>query len=489
MEKVKTTKSNIIFKILGVIYLLVSVVLFAYLTKFNMLPTKYIIITGIALGVMCILSLLVLMMKKGKIVLKIITSVILIGLMVVYSYGINYINSTMVFIDDVTAEAEETEEYYILTLSDSKYASLKDLNGNIIYTFMADEDYTDIKEEIVDSTNVVFKDVTSIKELAQNILDKKFDVILISNSQYEMLCGEFIDFETKTIKLHTLIHKFKKIEEEVVEENTEKNTIESGIFNVYISGIDTDGEINSVARSDANIVVTVNTHTHEILLTSIPRDYYVTLHSKGKKDKLTHSGVYGIKETYTTIEDLLNIDIKYYVRVNFTTLQKVVDALGGIEVDSDYAFSSCGYYFKKGKNKLDGIEALVFSRERYSFASGDRQRIKNQQAVITGILNKIMTSETILTKYTKLLKSLSNSFQTNISTEEINNLVKSQILNMSTWEINTNSLNGKGASKTTYTYGAEKLYVMIPNEESVEKAITKINEVINGEEQTVLNTN
>jgi len=478
MKNKKTSKINIIFTVLGILYTLVSIVFFAYLVKFNMLPTKYLVLVGVVLAVICALSLLILIRKKGGIILKVITSIILIGFIIVYAYGINYISSTMYFIEDVTAEIEETEEYYIVTLKESEYNLLKELKSKIIYTFMAEEDYTDIKEEIVGSVNVVFKDVNSIKDLAQGVLDKKYDAILISKSQYEMLCDEFVDFETKVNKIHTLTHKIKKVEEDIVENDAETSTIESGIFNVYISGIDTDGDISSVARSDANIVVTVNTKTHEILLTSIPRDYYVTLHSKGKKDKLTHSGVYGIKETYTTIEDLLDIDIKYYVRVNFTTLQKVVDALGGIEVESEYAFSSCGYYFKKGKNTLNGTEALVFSRERYSFASGDRQRIKNQQAVITGILNKVMTSETILTKYTKLLKSLSNSFQTNIDSEEVNSLVKDQMLNMSSWKITTNSLNGSGASKTTYTYGYEKLYVMIPYEESVEKAINKINKVI-----------
>lgn len=469
-------KKNIIFKVISILYILVSIVFFVVLTKFNMLPVKYLCLIGAVLFVISILEFLVLFVCKKKVALKIITSIILLCFVVIYIYGINYISSTMTFIEDVTAKVEETEEYYILTLNSSEYDSIKSIDGKVIYTFMADEDYTDIKEEIVNTSNVVFKDTTSIKELGQGILNNNYDLSLVSNSQYEILCDEFVDFETNIKKIHTLIHKFKKIEES--KEETTDYTIDSGVFNVYISGIDTAGDISTVARSDANIVVTVNTKTHDILLTSIPRDYYVVLHSKGKKDKLTHSGVYGIKETYTTVEDLLNIDINYYVRVNFTTLEKIVDALGGIEVDSEYAFETAGYSFKKGKNTLNGAKALAFSRERYSFASGDRQRIKNQQAVIKGILNKVMTSETILTKYTKLLKSLSNSFQTNIKTEEINMLVKSQMLNMSSWNISTNSLNGSGTSKTTYTYGYEKLYVMIPYEDSVNSAITKINDVL-----------
>lgn len=477
MEEKNRSKINIIFKIIGILYALVSVVFFVYLAKFNMFPIKYLSIIGVSLLVICLLSFIVLMRNKRSIILKSLISIILVLITVIYVYGIKYISSTMYFIQDVTTEIEETEEYYIVTLKDSEYDSIDKLNEKIIYTFMANEDYTDIKEEIISSVNTLFKDVSSIKQLAQGLLDSKYDAILVSKSQYEMICDEYEEFESKVTKIYTLNHKIKKVEE-VVNESTDEYTIESGIFNVYISGIDTAGNITNVARSDANIVVTVNAKTHEILLTSIPRDYYVTLHSKGQKDKLTHSGVYGIQETYTTVEDLLDIDIKYYVRVNFTTLQKVVDVLDGIEVESEYDFNAGGYHFKKGTNKLNGKQALAFSRERYSFSSGDRQRIKNQQAVITGILNKVMTSETILTKYTKLLNSLSNSFQTNITTEEINYLVKGQMLNMSSWNIYTNSLNGSGASKTTYSYGSEKLYVMIPYEDSVQSAIAKIAELV-----------
>ena len=247
---------------------------------------------------------------------------------------------------------------------------------------------------------------------------------------------------------------------------------------MYISGIDTSGSISKVSRTDANILLTINTNTHEVLLTSIPRDYYVTLHSKKSKDKLTHSGIYGINETVSTVEDLLDTDINYYLRVNFTTVIKLVDTLGGIDVYSDYDFTRGNYHFKKGYNHVDGDAALVFSRERKLLAGGDNQRVKNQQHVIEAIMKKALNSKTILTKYTSILNSLEGSFQTNIEQDDISSLVKEQLNSMSSWEIKNNALTGTGASKSTYSMGSTLVYVMIPDESSVSSAKEKIQDTM-----------
>lgn len=483
-EKNTKQKGNVFFKIIAGIFIVVTCIFLASIFKFNMLPTSYLMILTVALFVFTTVSVLFLVGKRISRVVKIILSVVLLVVMAIYVYGINYIIATMSFMDSMTTEIEETEDYYVITLKNNKYNALNALNGEKIYVFAANEDYTDIKDAILAKTDVTFEEVSSIKELQTKLIEGKVNAILISNSQYDMLYDEDKAFADGTRQIFTITHKIKSLEKEDNENLSDdveipKYTIESGAFNIYISGIDTNGRISNVARSDANIILTVNTDTHTILLTSIPRDYYVTLHSKKSKDKLTHSGIYGIQETYMTVEDLLGIDINYYVRVNFTTLEKIVNALGGIEVYSEYAFKSYVYSYKKGINYLNGAQALEFARERYAFASGDRQRIKNQQAVLKGIMDKILTSETILTKYTALLSSLSNSFQTNISTDEINTIVKGQLNNMYGWTIETNSLDGTGANLPTYSYGSELLYVMQPNEASVSNAIKKINSILN----------
>lgn len=475
-------KGEIFFKIVAVIFVIMTGIFFGYLVKFNMLPGMYLGIMGAALAVLTGLCIWGLVKKSDGRKLKIAITIFLVIVIGIYIFAINYINSTMKFIDVVTTEVEETEDYYVVTLKTSKYAAIEDLAGKNVHTFMAGENYSDVKAGITAKASVNFKEDESLQTLAEDLLANKIYAVLISNSQYQMIKDDYENFEADTRIIYTVTHKI--MGDTVADSNDAqkgKYTIESGKFNVYISGIDTSGRISNVARSDANIVVTVDTVNHEILLTSIPRDYYVTLHSKHSKDKLTHAGVYGIKETYTTVEDLLDIDINYYVRVNFTTLEKLVNALGGVDVNSEYAFSSCGYSFRSGMNHLNGAKALVFSRERHSFPSGDNQRIKNQQAVIEGIMKKALSSSTILTKYTAILRSLSNSFQTNISTDEINSVVKGQINNLSGWKINTQTLSGSGASMGTYSYGSQKLYVMIPNSTSVANAKDGINKILGAE--------
>ena len=201
--------------------------------------------------------------------------------------------------------------------------------------------------------------------------------------------------------------------------------ITSEPFNVYISGIDTYGGIKKVSRSDVNMIMTVNPKEKKILLTSIPRDMYVTLHSSGQLDKLTHSGIYGIDETVSTVEDWLGTDINYYIRVNFTSLQDIVDAIGGVDVESPKAFKSAvsKYTYTEGMNHLNGEAALFFARERKAFADGDNERVKNQQRVVKAIVDKISGSSVILLKYTQLMNTVGQEVQTNLTEKDISSQI------------------------------------------------------------------
>ena len=384
----------------------------------------------------------------------------------------NYANATTDFLGSMFTELQETDEYYVVVRSNSSYDSINDIEGEKVYAFQIDKD---VQSDLTSKVDVTFDTQDGLTDLGNNLLNQEIDVIFVSSSQYSMLSEEIETFKDNTKIIYTVTHAVESAA--TVGSANSNYTINKGVFNVYISGIDTSGTISNVSRSDANIIATVNTNTHEILLTSIPRDYYVTLHSKGAKDKLTHSGIYGINETVTTVEDLLDIDINYYVRVNFTTVIKLVDTLGGIQVYSDYDFTAQGYHFNKGYNTLNGAEALAFSRERHSFASGDNQRVKNQQAVIEAIIDKVISPE-LLTRYTSILNSLEGSFQTNIEQNEISNLVKDQLSNMSSWTVKSNALTGTGSYGPTYSMGSTKLYIMLPNDSSVAEAKEKINAVL-----------
>ena len=464
---------NILFKIIALVFIVITIIFYTSILKLDLLPNSYIVAFTIVEIIFTLLVVIGLAKTHKTYKLNILCLIIVLLLSGVYLYVANYANATTEFLGTMFQEVKETEEYYVVVRDTSDYNSIEDISGENIYAFQIEND---VKGNIENKVNVTFETEDSLTNLGNNLINNKVNVILISSSQYSMLLEEIENFKDDTKIIYKTNHEIKKTAE--VSSANSNYTIDKGIFNVYISGIDTSGSINKVSRSDANIIATVNTKTKEVLLTSIPRDYYVTLHGKGAKDKLTHSGLYGINETITTSEDLLDIDINYYIRVNFTTVIELVDTLGGINVYSDYDFTAQGYHFNEGYNYLNGEQALAFSRERHSFASGDNQRVKNQQAVIEAIIKKVLNSTTILTKYTDILKSLEGSFQTNIEQKDISNLVKSQLEDMSSWTIKNNSLTGTGSYQSTYSIGSLKSYVMIPNDTSVMNAKEKINSVL-----------
>lgn len=466
-------KLRIAFIIVAILFLIITIRLYSSIMRTNMLPSMYIIIITTVEIFITLLLAIGLVKKHKTLKLNIICLIIIIIMSAGYLFANHYIDLTMNFLGNILTETEEEEEYYVIVKKDSGYNSLENLKNKTLHTFQIEDD---IKEKLKSKTTVAFKEDDNLVDLGNDLLGGKVEAIVTSASQYEMLLEEIEDFENKTKIIAKETHKLT--EENSIEDTNSKYTIENGVFNIYISGIDTYGNIKRVSRSDSNMILTVNLNTNQILLTSIPRDYYVTLHSKKAKDKLTHSGIYGINETVTTVEDFLGTDINYYVRVNFTTLIKLIDTLGGVDVVSDYDFTAGGYHFNKGTNHLDGEKALVFSRERHSFANGDNQRVKNQQKVIEAIISKALNSKTILTKYTSILESLSGSFNTNIEQDEISSIVKRQLEGMPRWKITTNSLTGSGTSSTTFSMGKQKLYVMIPNQSSVDEAKTKINAIL-----------
>ena len=461
------------FKLIAFAYVVITIIFYIAILKLNLLPGWVITIFTIAEIVFTLAMVIGLVKRHKTYKLTIISLIIVLFVSGIYIYVTNYALATISFLGDVFQEAKETDEYYIIVRKDSPYAKIEEIKDKNVHFFQV---LDDVKSELTKKVSVTLVNQENLLNLGNKLIDKSADVILTSATQYSMLGDEIKNFKESTRILYTIKHEIQTNTK--VEDTNSKYNIKSGKFNVYISGIDTSGNISNVSRSDANILMSVNTNTHEVLLTSIPRDYYVTLHSYGAKDKLTHSGIYGVNETVKTVEDLLDTDINYYVRVNFTTVIKLVDKLGGIDVYSDYNFSRDGYNFKKGYNHVNGAAALVFSRERYSFASGDNQRVKNQQHVIEAVMKKVLNSTTLLTKYTSILDSLKGSFQTNIEQEDISKLVKDQINNMSSWTIKSNSLTGTGASSSTYSMGSTKLYVMVPNATSVTSAKEKIDEVL-----------
>ena len=270
--------------------------------------------------------------------------------------------------------------------------------------------------------------------------------------------------------------------------NTQKADVTNQPFIVYLSGLDTrgSGEIKDKGLSDVNMVVAINPTTKKVLMVNIPRDYYVGLEGNPNKlDKLTHAGNYGINCSISTLEALFDTKFNYYVKVNFKSVVDIVDALGGVTVNSDFNFSSKHsfsgkvYKFTKGENKLEGDAALAFARERKSFQYGDRQRGIHQQKVISAIFNKVISPSMLNpAKINDVLTAITSNIKTNISSSEISSLVQMQLSDMASWDIQTYSVDGTGASRSTYSAGSQKLSVMIPKMETVELAKLKISAIL-----------
>ena len=253
-------------------------------------------------------------------------------------------------------------------------------------------------------------------------------------------------------------------------------------FNVYIAGGDGYGSIDYTFNTDVNMVATINPTTRKILLTSIPRDYYVNLVGQGPNayDKLTHAGYYGIEESVKTVENLLDTDINYYVKINFSTIEGIVDAIGGVDVYSEYEFTASDgtYSYVKGYQHLDGKKALRFARERKSFATGDVQRVKNQQKVVEAMINKITSSTALISSYDRILDSVSDNLDTNMPSKDISRLVKMQLNDMRGWTIESQNAVGTGQMGPTYTFPTLNLYTMLPDKDSVNSLKLKINEYL-----------
>ena len=253
-----------------------------------------------------------------------------------------------------------------------------------------------------------------------------------------------------------------------------------GSYILYISGIDTYGNINDRSRSDVNILVVVNPSTGKILLVNTPRDFYVQLAgTTGLKDKLTHSGVYGINVSVGTMQDLYGITINYYLRINFSSLVTVIDALGGVDVNSAYNFSYGGYTFTTGMNHLNGAAALAFSRDRHDFAEGDRTRGENQERVIEGVINKL-EDPSVLMNYQQILSGIQSSIQTSMPPDVISQQVKQQLTTNQKWNVTATSVTGSDSLSYTYSYPNQRLYVMVPDQSTVDAAKAQIQSTLNG---------
>lgn len=454
-------------KILSFILMALFIITMYLVYRLNVLPLKYFLIVGIVLLLVIFILCFKLIRKKTKFFSRIFFSVVAIIFIGVIYYILTYINATYDFMNSMVLNNFETITYDVVIPNSSNIEKVKELKNSSISYLESDSNYSKAKLLLRKDINYQENPCKNINGIISSFENSK--ALFMEDSYYNILKEEY-DFvrDTKVIKTYKLIVKKEK--------KTNSSTT-SKPFIIYISGIDTYGKISSVSRSDVNIVAVVNPALEKILLVSIPRDYYVKLHNtNGYNDKLTHAGIYGIDMSVNTIEDLLDINIDYYLRLNFSTLTKSIDLLDGVDVYSDITFNPTtnpSLTIYQGLNHMNGEEALAFARERYAYQTGDRHRGENQQAIIEAVIKKLSNPKNI-TKYKDILNSLDGTFETDMSYKDITNLVKLQISKNIDWNVTSISLDGKGSMMPTYSMGERKLYVMIPDEETVVNAKNKI---------------
>lgn len=474
--------------VLSILLVVASFYLLYQLIKINVLPTKLLFLITIIFVLLDAIFALLLCYYTRAVVSKIICVVITLVLIFGSCMGGYYISKTgslLTNITNVTKHAKNTVSVVVKQSSDIKNKSqLNGLSVGTLRTIGTQGSSKALKELSKDGVVMNQSEYDSLSAMLEAFYNGEVDSIIINElSRSQILDMEsYADFDNNTRVVYQTSYKV---------ENTDKANAVSDItskpFNVLISGSDTRGGFDENGRSDVIMVATINPKTSTILLTSVPRDFYVTTACdaadgcmQGALDKITHTGIHGTNTTKRTVEQLLGIEINYTFKVGFDTVTDLVDALGGVDVYVEPGYAVTNQYFSvhEGVNHLNGHDALEYARERYAYTEGDRQRTKNQQQVLMGIVNEA-TKPSVITKYASIMDAMANTFSTTMSNEEISDLIKYQINNNPKWKIEQYMVDGTGDTLMCAELG-DAASVMVPDQSTVKMAKDKINAVLAG---------
>lgn len=488
---------KILYKIIKIILsllLIASAIFFVYeLAKLNVLPSKLLIPVIVVIVLLVSIVLLVLNFYGKNVFTKSLLTLFTVIVCVVMAFGSFYLYRTSNMFDKVTSnEGKVKNTVSIIVKKDSDIEDVKSLsNKNLGVLKTIDKSSTqksldDLKKENVNTSN---NEYNSIQAEVEALYDDEVSAIVLNESYRDSVAEneKFMNFSDETKVIHQTVFYTEKIN------TTNKvDNITEHPFTVLISGSDSRNGFNEIARSDVNMLVTINPVTNTVLLTSIPRDYYVATAcdasfgcQQGAQDKLTHTGLHGVETTKETIETFMGIDINYTMRVNFSSVINLVNALDGIEVNvaPGYAvpsfFTNPSYGVTEGINYLDGEGALAYARERYAYSEGDRQRVKNQQEVLLAVVKKAI-SPTMITNYAKFMDALSGAFETDLTSDEIQDLIQYQLNENPSWSFYQYSLDGTGSTELCAELG-DVASVMLPDLNTVTRASELIDLVESGE--------
>ena len=452
---------------LTILYAILALVLLFTMFNYNFLSFRFLNII-ITIGLLVVLAISIFLQKTKK--SPLVTTVVLVIFSLVSLVGIFGFKQMI----DITNRMNQTAAFSEVEMSIvvPKESDIKDVSQLTSVQAPTKVDKNNIetlmsalkKDKKVD---VKVEDVASYQEAYDNLKSGKSKAMVLSGSYASLLESVDSNYSSNLKTIYT--YKIKK------KNNNSAKQVDSKVFNIYISGIDTYGSISTVSRSDVNIIMTVNMNTHKILLTTTPRDAYVKIPGGGadQYDKLTHAGIYGVETSEQTLENLYGIKIDYYARINFTSFLKLIDQLGGVTVHNDQAFTSLHgkFDFPVGDIQMNSEQALGFVRERYSLDGGDNDRGKNQEKVISAIVNKLASLKSV-SNFTSIVNNLQDSVQTNMSLDTINALANTQLDSGSKFTVTSQAVTGTGSTGqlTSYAMPNSSLYMMKLDDSSVESA-------------------
>ena len=463
--------------LLGVYTLLAAFLIFT-IFRYHFLAFRYVnvLVTVLILAVAVLSGFLILKGKAGKA-----TSALLILALLVGSVSMYAVKGLV----DLSAGVNSTSNYSeyemsIVVPADSDVTDLKQLT-NVLAPSGNDQDNVQALMKNISQTQgheLTVDTASSYLAAYKSLISGEAKAMVLNSVFEDTIRGEDPDYASKIKKIYT--HKMSK----KIDTAIGKQDPNAEVFNIYVSGIDTYGPISSVSRSDVNIIMTVNRKTKKVLLTTTPRDAYVPIADGGlnQPDKLTHAGIYGVDASVHTLENLYGIDLNYYVRLNFTSFLKLIDLLGGIDIENDQEFTSLhgNYHFPVGKIHLNSDQALGFVRERYSLNGGDNDRGKNQEKVIAAVIKKL-TSTDALKNYNAILSGLQDSVQTDMSLETMMNLINTQLESGGSYNVTSQALTGTGnTGLPSYAMPEANLYMMEIDQNSLAAAKAAIQEVMEG---------
>lgn len=452
---------------LTILYAILALVLLFTMFNYNFLSFRFLNII-ITIGLLVVLAISIFLQKTKK--SPLVTTVVLVIFSLVSLVGIFGFKQMI----DITNRMNQTAAFSEVEMSIvvPKESDIKDVSQLTSVQAPTKVDKNNIETLMLalkkdKKVDVKVDDVASYQEAYDNLKSGKSKAMVLSGSYASLLESVDSNYASNLKTIYT--YKIKK------KNSNSAKQVDSKVFNIYISGIDTYGSISTVSRSDVNIIMTVNMNTHKILLTTTPRDAYVKIPGGGadQYDKLTHAGIYGVETSEQTLENLYGIKIDYYARINFTSFLKLIDQLGGVTVHNDQAFTSLHgkFDFPVGDIQMNSEQALGFVRERYSLDGGDNDRGKNQEKVISAIVNKLASLKSV-SNFTSIVNNLQDSVQTNMSLDTINALANTQLDSGSKFTVTSQAVTGTGSTGqlTSYAMPNSSLYMMKLDDSSVASA-------------------